>query len=41
LGIVCGSGILGIRSLQLAGKRAMSAAEFLNGKPDFIGARLG
>ena len=40
LGISTGEGILGVRQLQLAGKRVMSAAEFLRGQRDFIGAVL-
>ena len=40
--IVCaGSGGLRLRQVQLAGKRAMEMAEFLRGRPDFAGSRLG
>lgn len=40
--IVCtGSAGLRLRQVQLAGKRAMEMAEFLRGRPDFAGSRLG
>jgi len=39
-GVCTGEGILGICQVQLAGKRAMSAAEFLRGQRQFIGALL-
>ena len=39
-GVNTGGGILGILSVQLEGKRAMSATEFLRGQRQFIGARL-
>ncbi len=35
--VVTGDGCLSILQLQVPGKRAMSAQEFLNGHPDFIG----
>jgi methionyl-tRNA formyltransferase len=35
-----GSGLLLLRSVQPAGKRAMDARSFLNGAPDFVGIRL-
>jgi methionyl-tRNA formyltransferase len=40
LGISTGDGVLGISRLQLEGRRAMSAAEFLRGQREFIGAVL-
>ncbi len=40
LGVSTSDGILGVRKIQLEGKRAMSAAEFLRGQRDFIGAVL-
>jgi methionyl-tRNA formyltransferase len=40
LGIGTGEGILEVMKLQLEGKRAMSAAEFLRGQRDFIGTVL-
>ena len=39
-GVGCGDGILGVSKVQLEGKRAMSAAEFLTGQRQFIGAIL-
>ena len=39
-GIATGDGVLGVGGVQLAGKKAMSAADFLRGQPDIIGARL-
>ena len=40
LGVNTGDGILGICQVQLEGKRAMSAAEFLRGQRQLIGAIL-
>jgi methionyl-tRNA formyltransferase len=40
LGIKTGEGILVVRNIQYAGKKAMSAAEFLRGQRDFMGAKL-
>ena len=39
-GVHTGDGILGVVRVQLEGKRAMSAAEFLRGQRQFIGVRL-
>jgi methionyl-tRNA formyltransferase len=39
-GVGTGDGILGISRVQLEGKRAMSAEEFLRGQRDFIGEVL-
>jgi methionyl-tRNA formyltransferase len=39
-GVCTGDGILGVLTVQLEGKRAMSAAEFLRGQREFIGAIL-
>ena len=39
-GVSTGEGIFGVLKVQLEGKRAMSAAEFLRGQRQFIGARL-
>jgi len=39
-GIGTGEGILGVRRVQLEGKRAMSAEEFLRGQRDFVGTDL-
>lgn len=40
LGVNTGSGILGLLQVQLEGKRAMLAEEFLRGQPQLIGAVL-
>ena len=39
-GISTGDGVLGILKVQLEGKRAMPAAEFLRGQRQFIGTVL-
>ena len=39
-GIGTGVGVLGVSAVQLEGKRAMSAAEFLRGQRHFLGAML-
>jgi len=39
-GIGTGNGVLGVRRVQLAGKRPVPTAEFLKGQRDFIGAVL-
>jgi methionyl-tRNA formyltransferase len=39
-GISTGEGVLGILRVQLEGKRVMSAAEFLRGQREFMGALL-
>ena len=39
-GVYTGDGILGVVGVQLEGKRAMSAAEFVRGQRQFIGAIL-
>jgi methionyl-tRNA formyltransferase len=38
LAVATGSGLLGVKSLQIEGKRAMSAAEFMRGQRDFVGS---
>jgi methionyl-tRNA formyltransferase len=40
LGVGTGDGVLGVLRLQLEGRRAMSAPEFLHGQRDFIGSVL-
>ena len=40
VGISTADGILGMKTLQLAGRRASPAAEFLRGYPDFVGSSL-
>ena len=39
-GVATGEGVLGVLQVQLEGKRVMSAAEFLRGQRQFIGAML-
>ena len=41
VGVATGDGILGLRRVQLEGRRPVSAAELLAGHPDFIGSVLG
>jgi len=41
IGVVTGQGILGLSQVQLEGRRAMSASDFVRGKRDFIGCVLG
>ena len=40
VGVQAGEGVLGLLQLQLEGKRAMSAEEFVRGQRGFIGASL-
>ncbi len=40
VGIVTTQGILGLKILQLEGRRAVAAGEFLKGYPKFLGAQL-
>jgi methionyl-tRNA formyltransferase len=40
VGVGTGDGVLGILTVQIEGKKAMSAADFLRGQREFIGARL-
>lgn len=39
--IACGTGALRVHELQLEGKRAMPADDFVRGQPSFVGAQLG
>ncbi|MCW5846836.1 MAG: methionyl-tRNA formyltransferase [Anaerolineae bacterium] len=39
--VMTGEGTLLLETVQLAGKRAMAAGDFVRGRPDFIGAILG
>lgn len=41
LACVCGQGALALEVIQLEGKRALPAAEFLRGQSGIVGARLG
>jgi len=38
--VATSKGFLGLKTVQLEGKRAVDIKDFLNGAPDFIGARL-
>jgi len=40
-GVGTGTGLLGVIKLQTAGKKTMSAADFLRGQRDFAGGVLG
>ena len=39
-GVKSGEGVLGVSKVQMEGKRAMSAADFLRGQRQFVGAVL-
>ena len=39
-GVVTGEGVLGLRSVQLEGRRASDASDFLRGHPSFLGSVL-
>jgi methionyl-tRNA formyltransferase len=41
IAVLAGRGGLLLDEVQLAGKRAMSAAEFVRGRPEFVGSVLG
>ncbi len=40
IGVVTGDGVLKVNVLQYEGKKAMTAADFIRGQRDFIGAKL-
>ncbi len=40
-GVTCGQGVLGLKVVQLEGKRSMPIGDFLRGQRDFIGSVLG
>lgn len=40
VGVVTGQGLIVLEEIQLAGRKAMSARDFVRGQPAFIGARL-
>ena len=40
VGVVTREGVLGLRSIQLEGRRAVTSEEFLRGYQDFLGTRL-
>ncbi len=41
VGVACGQGALALKEIQLAGKRAMGAEEFVRGQREFVGSVLG
>ncbi len=41
VGIVTGDGVLGLKEVQMEGKRRMLVADFIRGQREFIGYRLG
>ncbi len=41
VGVETGKGVLGLLRVQLEGRRALSAEEFLPGQRDFVGSVLG
>ena len=40
-GVGTAAGVLGVLKVQIEGKRTMTAADFLRGQKDFLGARVG
>jgi methionyl-tRNA formyltransferase len=40
VGVVTSDGVLGLKALQLEGRRATTAREFVRGYPQFVGSRL-
>ncbi|HZA25947.1 MAG TPA: methionyl-tRNA formyltransferase, partial [Dehalococcoidia bacterium] len=40
VGVVTGNGVLGLKALQLEGRRVTTAQEFVRGYPQFVGSRL-
>jgi len=41
IGVGTGEGVLVLKEIQLAGRKALKAEDFVRGQPKFIGARLG
>jgi methionyl-tRNA formyltransferase len=41
LAVACGQGALELEVIQLEGKRALPASDFVRGQPGIVGARLG
>ena len=41
IGVVTGEGVLVLKEIQLAGRKAMKAEDFVRGQPKFVGAVLG
>jgi methionyl-tRNA formyltransferase len=40
IGVVTGKGVLVLKEIQLAGRKAVKAEDFVRGQPKFIGAML-
>ena len=38
--VATSEGFLGLKTIQLEGKRPVNVKDFLNGAPDFIGSKL-
>jgi methionyl-tRNA formyltransferase len=41
IGVVTGDGLLVLKEIQLAGRKALKAEDFVRGQPKFVGAMLG
>jgi methionyl-tRNA formyltransferase len=41
IGVMTGEGVLVLKEIQLAGRKALKAQDFVRGQPKFIGAMLG
>jgi methionyl-tRNA formyltransferase len=41
IGVVTGDGVLVLKEIQLAGRKALKAEDFVRGQPKFVGAMLG
>jgi len=41
IGVVTGAGVLVLKEIQLSGRKAMKAEDFVRGQPKFVGAKLG
>ena len=41
IGVMTGEGVLVLKEIQLAGRKAMKAEDFVRGQPKFVGAELG
>ena len=41
IGVVTGNGVLILKEIQLAGRKAVKAEDFVRGQPKFVGTTLG
>ena len=41
IGVVTGEGVLVLKEIQLAGRKAMKAEDFVRGQPKFVGSSAG